>query len=94
MAQPAPIIWPRIKEILAKYDILFVADEVICGFGRTGEWFGSERMAHIELASPVAHIWFLKSLPNHCAVRPKPQITSSATNRMSYLARISLMRGQ
>ncbi len=30
------------KEILARYDILFVADEVICGFGRTGEWFGSD----------------------------------------------------
>ncbi|AHF70070.1 aspartate aminotransferase family protein [Pseudomonas cichorii] len=34
--------WPKIKEILARYDILFVADEVICGFGRTGEWFGSD----------------------------------------------------
>ena len=39
---PPDIYWPRIKEILAKYDILFVADEVICGFGRTGEWFGSD----------------------------------------------------
>ncbi|HEY0289450.1 MAG TPA: aspartate aminotransferase family protein [Pseudomonas sp.] len=34
--------WPKIKEILSRYDILFVADEVICGFGRTGEWFGSD----------------------------------------------------
>ena len=39
---PPETYWPRIKEILAKYDILFVADEVICGFGRTGEWFGSQ----------------------------------------------------
>ena len=39
---PPATYWPRIKEILAKYDILFVADEVICGFGRTGEWFGSD----------------------------------------------------
>jgi len=39
---PPDSYWPRIKEILAKYDILFVADEVICGFGRTGEWFGSD----------------------------------------------------
>lgn len=38
---PPDTYWPKIKEILAKYDILFVADEVICGFGRTGEWFGS-----------------------------------------------------
>ena len=39
---PPETYWPRIKEILAKYDILFVADVVIWGFGRTGEWFGSD----------------------------------------------------
>ncbi len=39
---PPQTYWPKVKEILAKYDILFVADEVICGFGRTGEWFGSD----------------------------------------------------
>jgi len=30
-----------IMPILKKHDILFVADEVVCGFGRLGEWFGS-----------------------------------------------------
>ena len=39
---PPETYWPKIREILAKYDILFIADEVICGFGRTGEWFGSQ----------------------------------------------------
>ncbi|SDF55608.1 aspartate aminotransferase family protein [Pseudomonas seleniipraecipitans] len=39
---PPDSYWPRVREVLAKYDILFVADEVICGFGRTGEWFGSD----------------------------------------------------
>ncbi|MCV4264824.1 aspartate aminotransferase family protein [Pseudomonas capsici] len=39
---PPDTYWPKIKEILARYDILFVADEVICGFGRTSEWFGSD----------------------------------------------------
>ncbi|HBC00410.1 MAG TPA: aspartate aminotransferase family protein [Pseudomonas sp.] len=39
---PPESYWPRVKEILARYDILFIADEVICGFGRTGEWFGSD----------------------------------------------------
>jgi putrescine aminotransferase len=34
--------WPEIKRILEKYDILFISDEVICGFGRTGKWFGFE----------------------------------------------------
>ncbi len=39
---PPDTYWPEIKRILAKYDILLVMDEVICGFGRTGEWFGSQ----------------------------------------------------
>ncbi|TBU79611.1 aspartate aminotransferase family protein [Pseudomonas daroniae] len=39
---PPDSYWPKVREILAKYEILFVADEVICGFGRTGEWFGSD----------------------------------------------------
>lgn len=34
--------WPEIQRICRKYDILLIADEVICGFGRTGHWFGSE----------------------------------------------------
>ena len=33
----------RIREICSKYDVLFIADEVITGFGRTGRWFGLER---------------------------------------------------
>ncbi|TMV92097.1 aspartate aminotransferase family protein [Thioclava sp. BHET1] len=39
---PPDSYWPEIKRILAKYDILFIADEVICGFGRTGNWFGCQ----------------------------------------------------
>ncbi len=39
---PPETYWPEIKRIVAKYDILLVMDEVICGFGRTGEWFGSD----------------------------------------------------
>ena len=32
----------KINAVLAKYEIRFIADEVICGFGRTGNWFGTE----------------------------------------------------
>lgn len=39
---PPDTYWPEIKKILAKYDILFILDEVICGFGRTGCWFAAE----------------------------------------------------
>ncbi len=38
---PPSTYWPEISRICKKYDVLIVADEVICGFGRTGEWFGS-----------------------------------------------------
>jgi putrescine aminotransferase len=38
---PPSTYWPEINRICKKYDVLLVADEVICGFGRTGEWFGS-----------------------------------------------------
>ncbi|MGC6518306.1 MAG: aminotransferase [Candidatus Puniceispirillaceae bacterium] len=34
----------HIQEICRKYDILFIADEVITGFGRTGQWFASQTM--------------------------------------------------
>ena len=33
--------WEAIQAVLSKYDILLIADEVICGFGRTGEMFGT-----------------------------------------------------
>lgn len=39
---PPDTYWPEIQRIARKYGILLIADEVICGFGRTGNWFGSE----------------------------------------------------
>jgi putrescine aminotransferase len=39
---PPDSYWPEINRICRKYDVLLCADEVITGFGRTGEWFGCE----------------------------------------------------
>ncbi len=39
---PPPGYWARVQAICRKYDILLICDEVICGFGRTGEWFGAD----------------------------------------------------
>jgi putrescine aminotransferase len=39
---PPDTYWPEIKRICQERDILLVMDEVICGFGRTGNWFGCE----------------------------------------------------
>ncbi len=39
---PPASYWPEVQRICRKYDILIISDEVICGFGRTGNWFGFE----------------------------------------------------
>ena len=39
---PPDSYWPEIQRICNERDILLIADEVICGSGRTGKWFGSE----------------------------------------------------
>jgi putrescine---pyruvate transaminase len=39
---PPKTYWPEIQRICKKYDVLLVTDEVICGFGRTGNWWGCE----------------------------------------------------
>lgn len=38
---PPQDYYPRLGKLLKQHDILFVADEVICGYGRLGAWFGS-----------------------------------------------------
>ena len=38
---PPPTYWPKLRELLDRYDILLIADEVVTAFGRTGNWFGS-----------------------------------------------------
>ena len=39
---PPRTYFAKIQEVLRKHDVLFIADEVICGFGRTGNMFGCE----------------------------------------------------
>ena len=39
---PPKTYWPEIQRICDKYGILLICDEVICGFGRIGKWFGSQ----------------------------------------------------
>ena len=39
---PPETYWPEIQRICKEFDILLIADEVICGFGRLGTWFGSD----------------------------------------------------
>jgi putrescine aminotransferase len=39
---PPDSYWPEIQRICRKYDVLLHLDEVITGFGRTGQWFGAQ----------------------------------------------------
>ena len=41
---PPSTYWPEVQNICRRYGILLVSDEVICGFGRTGQWFGCETL--------------------------------------------------
>jgi len=51
---PPETYWPEIQRICKRYDVLLVADEVICGFGRTGNWFGSETFGITPDLMPIA----------------------------------------
>jgi adenosylmethionine-8-amino-7-oxononanoate aminotransferase len=39
--------WKRIREICDEYDVLLISDEVICAWGRLGEWFGAQRYDYV-----------------------------------------------
>jgi putrescine---pyruvate transaminase len=43
---PPSTYWPEVQRICRKYGILIISDEVICGFGRTGNWFGFETFGY------------------------------------------------
>src|ERR1700735_4974469 len=39
--------WQRIREICDEYNVLLISDEVICAWGRLGEWFGAQRYDYV-----------------------------------------------
>lgn len=51
---PPQTYWPEIQRICREHDILLIVDEVICGFGRTGSWFGSDSFGIKPDLMPVA----------------------------------------
>ncbi len=44
---PPPGYWQRVREICDRYGVLLVSDEVICGFGRIGSWFGGFKYDYV-----------------------------------------------
>ncbi|MEM8659053.1 MAG: aminotransferase class III-fold pyridoxal phosphate-dependent enzyme, partial [Pseudomonadota bacterium] len=51
---PPDSYWPEIQRICREHDILLITDEVICGFGRTGNWWGCETMGVEPDLMPIA----------------------------------------
>ena len=48
MIPPHDDYWPAIAAVLRRHGILFICDEVVTGFGRTGRWFGSDHWGGLE----------------------------------------------
>jgi adenosylmethionine-8-amino-7-oxononanoate aminotransferase len=48
MIPPHPDYWPRVQEVLRRHGILFILDEVVTAFGRTGAWFAAEHWGGLE----------------------------------------------
>ncbi len=59
---PSAGYFEKINAVLAKYDVRFIADEVICGFGRTGNWFGTQTFGmkanSISMAKAITSAYF------------------------------------
>ncbi|MCA3555697.1 aspartate aminotransferase family protein [Aestuariivirga sp.] len=51
---PPSTYWPEVQRICRKHGVLIISDEVICGFGRTGNWWGFETMGFEPDIVPMA----------------------------------------
>lgn len=59
---PPKDYFPKMQAMLDAYDVRFIADEVICGFGRTGKWFGSQSLdikpTSVSMAKAITSAYF------------------------------------
>ena len=62
----------RIEAVLRKYDIYFISDEVICGFGRTGNWFGCEHFGYSPDSLSMAKALTSGYIPMGAVTVPEP----------------------
>ncbi len=59
---PPDDYFPKMQKVLEQYDVRMISDEVICGFGRTGKWFGSETVnfkpTSVSMAKAITSAYF------------------------------------
>ena len=77
---PPRTYWEKIQAVLRKYDVLLVADEVICGFGRTGNLFGSQTYGIEPDIMTVAKALSSSYLPISAALISDPLYQAIADN--------------
>ena len=65
---PAPEYWPMLRRICDKHGVLLIADEVICGFGRTGRMFAMEHWGVVPDIMTVAKGIVSSYLPMAAAI--------------------------
>jgi len=88
--------WPAVVEICKKYDVLIHIDEVVCGMGRTGEWFGYQHYGIkpdiVTLAKGVASSYAAIS----CVVTTEAifdQFLADSSDREAYFRDVSTYAG-
>jgi len=68
---PPPGYYEKVQAVLRKHDIFFIDDEVICGFGRTGQAFGAQTMGITPTTMSVAKAVSSAYLPLSAVVIPE-----------------------
>jgi len=92
--------WPRMRALCDKYDILLIDDEVMSGFGRTGEWFGVNHwdvMPDIMTVAkgitsgyvPLGAVIVSKTIADHFEDRPLPMGLTYSGHPVSMAAGIA-----
>jgi len=65
---PGDEYWPMLRQICDRHGVLLIADEVVCGFGRTGKWFGMEHFGVVPDLMTVAKGLTSSYLPMAAAI--------------------------
>jgi 4-aminobutyrate--pyruvate transaminase len=68
---PPPGYYEKVQSLLKKHDIFFIDDEVICGFGRTGQAFGAQTMNIVPTTMSVAKAVSSAYLPLSAVILPE-----------------------
>ena len=91
-AVPGDEYWPMLREICDRYGVLLIADEVICGFGRTGKMFAIEHWDVVPDIMTVAKGIISSYLPLGAAI-VKTEVADYFAGKENYLRHVLTFSG-